>query len=59
MLKPSHFRTPRTMGECHFQPGYRPALPRDSFEELGHWLLNCCMAGGCVVLVVLLAAGVL
>ncbi len=24
-MKPSHIRTPRTMGECHFQTGYKCA----------------------------------
>ena len=24
-MKPSHLRTPRTMGECHFQTGYKSA----------------------------------
>ena len=24
-MKPSHLRTPRTIAECHFQPGYKCA----------------------------------
>lgn len=57
MLKQSHFTTPRTMAECHFQTGYRSAAP-DRFAELGHWALNIITVLGLVVLVPLVVMGV-
>ena len=59
MLKNSHFQTPRTLGECHFQTGYRPAEPRDFFADLGHVVLNVLSCIGLLVLVPIVVFGVL
>lgn len=56
-MKPSHLATPRTMAECHFQTGYRPALPRDLWTEAGHIVLNFAAAVGLVGAVVLVVLG--
>lgn len=58
MLKNSHFAAPRTLAECHFQTGYRPAMPRDPWADAGHMVLNFVSAAGVVVLVVMALAGV-
>ncbi len=58
-MKPSHLRTPRTLEEGTFTPGYRCAAQRDVFTELGHWILNAFCAVGLVIVVALLAMGVL
>lgn len=57
-MKPSHFQTPRTLAECHFQTGYRCAEP-DRFAELGHALVGWCAGLGLLVLVPLVLMGVL
>lgn len=57
-MKPSHFQTPRTLAECHFQTGYRCA-ETDRFTDLGHTLVNWCASIGLVVLVLLVLTGVL
>ena len=56
-MKPSHLTAPRTLAECHFQTGYRPAL-RDPWANAGHLILNIASAAGVVVLVVMALAGV-
>lgn len=58
MLKNSHFAAPRTLAECHFQTGYRPAMPRDPWADAGHMVLNAVCAVGVVVLVLMALAGV-
>lgn len=57
-MKPSHLVAPRTLAECHFQTGYRPALPRDPWADAGHLILNFVSAAGVVVLVVMALTGV-
>ena len=47
-MKPSHLRTPRTIDECHFQPGYKCADPE---PKLYGWLA----AAAAVVALALLA----
>lgn len=36
-MKPSHLTTPRTLGECNFQTGYKSADPDDIAERLLTW----------------------
>lgn len=45
-MKQSHLTTPRSLAECHFTPGYRPALPRDVWAEAGHLILGAVSAIG-------------
>lgn len=56
-MKQSHLTTPRTLAECHFTHGYRPALPRDVWAEAGHLILNAAVAVGLVGAVVLVVLG--
>jgi hypothetical protein len=58
-MKQSHLTTPRTMAECHFQTGYRPAQPRDWLADCGHVVLNLCCVLGIFVMVPVLILGVL
>lgn len=57
-MKQSHLNTPRSLAECQFQTGYRPALPRDPWADAGHLILNLVSAAGVVVLVVMALTGV-
>lgn len=57
MLKNSHFVAPRTLDQCQFVPGYRPAMPRDLWAEAGHLILNAAAAVGLVGAVVLVVLG--
>lgn len=59
MLKNSHFSTPRTLADCHFVTGYRPAERRDWLADAGHVVLNLCCVLGLVVMVPVLFLGVL
>lgn len=56
-MKQSHLTTPRTLAECQFVPGYRPAMPRDLWAEAGHLILNAAAAVGLVGAVVLVVLG--
>lgn len=56
-MKQSHLNTPRSLAECQFQTGYRPALPRDVWAEAGHLILNAAVAVGLVGAVVLVVLG--
>lgn len=57
MLKPSHFQTPRSLDQCHFQIGYRPAMSRDVWAEAGHLILNAAAAVGLVGTLALVVLG--
>lgn len=52
-MKPTHSRTPRTMDECHFTPGYTsgPAYRRPAFHQNDRVVM-----WGCVAAVVALVA---
>ena len=50
-MKPSHMKTPRTIDDCHFTPGYK------SWEEAGHNALPWICAAGLVALVLMGWAG--
>jgi hypothetical protein len=56
-MKDSHYRTPRTLSECHFVPGYRSA-ERDGFTNAGHWLVRVASVFGLLALVPLVILGV-
>lgn len=56
-MKQSHITTPRTLAECQFQTGYRPAMPRDLWAEAGHLILSAAAAVGLVGAVVLVVLG--
>lgn len=50
-MKPSHMKTPRTIDECNFTPGYK------SWEQAGHSLVPWFCAAGLVALVLMGWAG--
>lgn len=58
-MKPSHLRTPRTLDEGHFVPGYRCAEDRDDVAEIGHKMLTYLCVAILVVAVPMVILGVL
>lgn len=50
-MKPSHLKTPRTIDDCHFTPGYK------SWEEAGHNALPWICAVGMLVVLAMELAG--
>lgn len=48
-IKPSHYRTPRTLQECSFTPGYKGGK-EEGEEETNSWLLILVIFLGLLIL---------